>query len=127
MSYPSKEIINKFIAAHNSFDIDSMVSLLHPEVQFKNISNEEVDVQTEGKEEFEKLARQSATLFREREQKVISCSEADNKVNVEIQYRAILAVDLPNGLRSGDRMEMQGRSEYIIKDGLIYSVIDKGY
>lgn len=125
MSYPNKEIINKFIAAYNSFDIDSMVSLLHPEVQFKNISNEEVDVQTEGKEQFEKLARQSAMLFREREQKVISCNEADNKVNVEIQYRAILAVDLPNGLKSGDRMEMQGRSEYIIKDGLIYSVIDK--
>ena len=39
----SKEkIIKKFIEAYNSFDIDTMLLLLHSEVQFKNISGGEI-------------------------------------------------------------------------------------
>ena len=121
-----KEIIQKFIKAYNSFDINSMLVLLHPEVQFKNISGGVVNVQTFGKSEFEKLARQSAALFKEREQKIISYKETDDKVNLKIQYFAVIAADLPNGMKSGDKIDMAGKSEYIFKDGLIYSIIDEG-
>jgi hypothetical protein len=125
MQRPNKEIIHEFIMAYNSYDIDSMISLLHPEILFTNLSGGKVSVQTEGKEEFEKLARQSANVFKEREQKIISYEEANNKVNVEIQYRAKLEIDLPNGSKSSDNINMRSKSEYIIKDGLIYSVLDK--
>jgi hypothetical protein len=125
MQESNKEIINKFITAYNSYDIDSMLSLLHPEVLFTNLSSGKVSVQTEGKEAFEKLARQSAEIFKEREQKIVSYEEANNKVNVEIQYRAKLVINLPNGSRSSDNINMRSKSEFIIKDGLIYSVIDK--
>jgi hypothetical protein len=125
MNQPKEEIIKKFIAAYNSFDIDSMLLLLHSEVQFKNISNGEVNVQTAGKDEFRKLAKQSATIFKEREQKIVLYKETDNKINVEIQYRAILALDLPGELESGEYIDMHGKSEYIFKDGLIVSIIDE--
>jgi len=124
--YESKqEIIKKFIKAYNSFDIDSMLLLLHPEIQFKNISSGEINVQTTGKDEFEKLARQSSALFKKRDQKIITYKETDDKVNVDIEYHAILAADLPNGLKTGDKIDLTGKSEYIFKDGLIYSIMDE--
>jgi hypothetical protein len=125
MNQTKEEIVKKFVEAYNSFDIDAMLLLLHPEVQFKNISGGKVNAQTSGKNEFEKLARQSAALFKEREQKVISYKENENKVNVDIEYHALLATDLPNGLKSGDKINLQGKSEYIFKDGLIYSIVDE--
>jgi len=95
--YESKqEIIKKFIKAYNSLDIDSMLLLLNLEIQFKNISSGEINVQTTGKDEFEKLARQSSALFKKRDQKIITYKETDDKVNVDIEYHAILAADLPN-------------------------------
>ncbi len=125
MAISEKEIVEKFITAYNSFDIDSMLKWLHPEIKFKNISGGEVNAMTSGMEEFELLARQSSYLFKERQQKIISIAEAIDKINIEIQYRAILAVDLPNGLKAGDKINLNGNSEYIFKDGLIYSIIDE--
>ena len=125
MNQTKEKIIKKFVEAYNSFDIDTMLLLLHPEVQFKNISGGEVNAQISGKDEFEKLARQSATLFKQREQKIISYKESENKVNIDIEYHALLAADLPNGLKSGDKINLQGKAEYLFKDGLIYSIVDE--
>jgi hypothetical protein len=120
-----QEIIQKFIKAYNTFNIDSMLVLLHPEIQFKNISGGKLNTQSSGKLEFEKLARQSAALFKEREQKIISYKESGNKVNLEIQYHAVLAADLPNSLKIGDKIDITGKSEYVFKNGLIYSITDE--
>ena len=125
MNISQIEIVEKFITAYNSFDIDSMLKWLHPEVKFKNISGGEINAMTSGKEEFELLARQSSYLFKDRQQKIISVTETANKINVEIHYHAVLAVDLPNHLKAGDKISLNGNSEYIFKDGLIYSIIDE--
>ena len=120
------DIIKQFIAAYNAFDIETMLSLLHPEIEFKNISGGEVNAQTEGKEEFEKLARQSAALFKERKQIILSYEEEDDTAVVEISYHATVAENLPgSNLQSGDTLELKGRSEYIFKEGLISSIIDE--
>lgn len=120
-----KTVVSNFISAYNSFSIDEMLSLVHPDIHFKNISNGVVNVETSGRDEFEKLARQSAGLFREREQKIISLTESGNKVFVEIKYTAVLAVDFPDGPKEGERIEMNGNSEYDFKDGLIFSITDE--
>ena len=125
MDQQKKEIIKKFIEAYNSFDIQSMLLLLHPGIKFVNISSGESTAQTTGINEFEKLVNQSASLFQMREQKITAYKEIDNKINVEILYRAILAEDLPNGLKQGNEINLTGRSEYIFKDGLIYSIADE--
>jgi hypothetical protein len=39
VSTNKRETIGRYIEAYNSFDIDGMLSLLHPEVRFKNLSN----------------------------------------------------------------------------------------
>jgi ketosteroid isomerase-like protein len=124
MEQPLIDIVRKFIEAYNSLDIDGMLSLLHPDVDFINISGGKVDAVTKGKIEFEELARKSASLFTSREQKIISIEEAASVVKTEIEYHAVLAEDLPKGMKKGDHIEIKGRSEYNIKDNLIISIKD---
>lgn len=118
------ELVREFISAYNKFDIDSMVELLHPDIIFTNISDGEVNVQTSGKHEFEVLARQSANLFTKREQTITSLSEKDHVIVLNIQYSAVLAVDMGE-FKTGDSLNLSGISEYTFKDGLIYSIIDQ--
>lgn len=124
-SIDRRELIGRYIEAYNTFDIDSMLALLHPDIRFKNQSNGKVTAQTAGKAEFESLAKQSATLFRKRTQTIKSLAIAGDKAIVEIQFNAVLAKALPNDARAGDNVALQGRSEFIFKDGFIWSIIDE--
>ena len=119
------EIVKKFIEAYNSLDVEKMMTFLHPEIVFKNISNGEEDTHITGIDEFRELAKKSLMLFKEREQKIISYTEEGDTVNVEIAYHAILAIDLPNGLKAGDSLDLNGKSKYVFKDDLIILLVDE--
>ncbi len=124
MTRSAKEIINKFIKAYNSFSIEEMLSFLHPQIHFVNISNGVINAESKGKNEFEKLARQSAALFKEREQRIISFKEISGGLEIEIEYRAVPAADLPNGIKKGEVLNLRGKSEYNFRDNLIISIRD---
>lgn len=117
-------IIEKYIEAYNSFDIERMVGLLHKDVLFRNFSNGEVNTETNGIQQFKELAEQSSKLFSSRCQTVTKYSAVDEKVEALINYEGILAVDLPNGLKSGDKLQLQGRSVFEVKEGKISLIED---
>jgi len=119
------DLVRKFIAAYNSLNVESMLSYLHPEIEFKNISNGVENAHTKGIEEFKGLANNSIQLFKEREQSITSYTESDDEVNVEINFRGILAIDLPDGFKSGETLVMTGKSTYIFKDNLIILLVDE--
>jgi hypothetical protein len=52
LSIDKREIIERYIEAYNTFDIELMLLLLHPDVKFINLSNGEVNTQTVGKSDF---------------------------------------------------------------------------
>jgi hypothetical protein len=74
---------------------------------------------------FEALARQSATLIKTRTQTVKSFETTGDKVTAEIDFHAVLAKDLSNNIKAVDKLALQGRSEFIFRDGLIWSIIDE--
>ncbi len=119
-----EQIVIKYIDAYNTFDIDSMLVLMSDDVRFTNISGGEISVQTTGKRELEQLARQSAECFKTRTQSLKSINIISEKVIVEIDFTSVLAKDMPNGLKAGDKISLAGKSEFIIKDGLIESIVD---
>lgn len=119
------DIVKKFIAAYNSLSVEIMITYLHPEIEFKNISGGIVNAHTKGIKEFNKLANSSIKIFKEREQKITSYTESDATVNVEINFRGILAIDLPDGLKSGETLVMNGKSTYVFKDNLIILLVDE--
>jgi hypothetical protein len=125
MKKSRSDIVRYFIQEYNSFNIDGMMKHLHPEVKFKNISGGKTDIETNGKEEFEKLASSSAAIFNSREQQIISIKEDGNKVVVDIEFRGILAAEMPPGLKAGETLVIKGKSEYTFQENLIISVIDE--
>ncbi|KGE16611.1 nuclear transport factor 2 family protein [Paenibacillus wynnii] len=120
----SKEIIENYIGAYNSFDIESMVKLLHQEILFRNYSNGELNTEIRGIQEFRELAGKSVKIFSSRCQTITNYSGADDKIEVGIDYEAILAVDLSDGLKIGDKLQFKGKSEFEIQEGKIVLIED---
>ncbi len=123
-SEENKEIIENYVKAYNSFDVEGIVKLLHKDILFRNFSNGEPNTEIRGTEEFRELAEKSAKIFSSRLQTIIDYSIIDDKVEVQIDYEGILAIDLPNGLKIGDTMQLKGKSIFGIKEGKISLIED---
>jgi hypothetical protein len=119
-----KSLVQQYVDAYNAFDIDGMAALLHEEVEFRNISDGEVEVETKGIDEFRDLAEQSKDVFTERCQTIKQFTILPNKVEIEIDYEATLAIDLPIGLNAGEKLKLQGKSIFEIKDDKLYLIED---
>ncbi len=119
-----KNAIRSYLAAYNGFDIEGMVAIVHPEVVFKNVSGGEVNAQTEGVEQFRQLANKSKALFSSRNQKATKFNFTGDIVTVDITYEGVLAVDLPNGMKAGEVLRLNGRSEFEFKDGKMFKITD---
>jgi hypothetical protein len=119
-----EQSIKQYIHAYNNFDIDSMLIRLHPSIVFKSISQGEVDVVTVGRDEFRVQAQKAATYFRQREQLISDLKIHDQRAEVNVDYKAILAIDLPNGMKQGESLELKGRSVFCFENDLIISIED---
>lgn len=75
-------------------------------------------------DEFAALARQSLAFFSERRQVVESFSVDGDRAVASIAFRAVVASDLPNGLKRGQVLHLRGRSEFEFRDGAIARITD---
>lgn len=119
-----RELVERYIAAYNRFDVEGMLALLHPEIEFRNVSAGEVDASASGMEEFRRLAEQSKALFSSRRQEITRFQFAGDAAVVDISYEGVLASDLPNGMRAGETLRLKGRSEFGFRDGRIDRITD---
>lgn len=117
-------IIENYIEAYNSFDIEAMMTTLHPDIEFKNIANGEINASTSGKEAFRNLAEQSKSLFSSRKQTIVNYEIKDEQASIDIEFEAVLATDLPNGLKAGETLKLKGRSEFTFSCEKILSITD---
>ncbi|MFD2614167.1 nuclear transport factor 2 family protein [Paenibacillus gansuensis] len=124
VSQEIRDIIEKYIEAYNSFEIVSMVELLHKDILFRNISNGEITTEIRGIQTFRELAEQSSTMFSSRRQTITDYSVINDKIEVGIDYEGTLAVDFPNGLKIGDKLKLAGKSKFEIKEGKISLIED---
>jgi len=119
-----RALIDHYIDAYNRKDIDDMLKGVHPQVEFKNISAGVVNASTNGVAELRTLAQQSLSLFSERHQKIESFELQDHVAVATIAFRAVVAADLPNGLKKGQVLNLSGRSEFEFQDGAISKITD---
>lgn len=105
-----KNMITAYIEAYNRFDVEGMLQHLHEHVVFHNIANGEVQLTIAGKENFRQQAEQAKAWFSEREQRITQWAVADDQVEIGIDYAAVVAVALPNGLQPSDVLHLQGKS-----------------
>lgn len=119
-----KTIIAHYIESYNNFDVQGMISDLDQHVIFENSTNGKVDLQLIGKDVFEQHAEKVKQYFRARNQKIVSWHFEKNLIRLDIQYSAVLAMDLSNELKAGDVLELSGKSEFVIEEGKIKSIRD---
>ena len=113
--------IKNYVSSYNDFNVEGMMKDLHEGIIFKNISNGKVNLTTNGKTAFKDQAKQ---FFKTRKQ-TINETIIDNKfIEIGINYRGIIAVNLPNGLKEGDKIELHGKSIFKFIDNKIIEIVD---
>lgn len=119
-----QNLIERYIEAYNNFDVEGMLAGLHHNIVFKNIANGEINLQTDGIEAFRNQAEQTKAFFSERTQTITSIRFDESETEVGIDYVGILAIDLPNGMKIGDKLELKGKSIFRFSDGKIIEIQD---
>ncbi|HEL4110411.1 TPA: nuclear transport factor 2 family protein [Stenotrophomonas maltophilia] len=118
-------LIEHYLQAYNRFDIDAMLAVLAHNVRFENHSGNQLTMVTEGIDAFGELARQSARMFHEREQRLLELAFEDDVALARIGWRGVFAQDIPGGPSAGSELALKGRSEFAFEDGRIVRIIDR--
>lgn len=120
-----RELVNRYIAAYNAFDIEAMMKTVHPQIEFTNVAGGQVNATASGADEFRALAEQTAELFAERRQTVADFTSSGGRAIVKVVWEAVLARDIPDIGAEGDRLELRGQSTFEFGDGLIARLVDQ--
>ena len=119
-----KTIIDQYIQAYNKFDINGMLKNVHPDVEFKNIANDEINVHIQGLETLRVQARDSTKLLKKREMKITQQIITGDMVENSIDFKAVLNVDIPDGPKAGELVKFKGKSIFKFKNMKIISIED---
>lgn len=119
-----EHIIRSYINAYNQFDIPGMVANLHDNIIFKNIQDGETNLLLQGKKEFRRQAELAKMYFTERQQNITSVKHSEDQTEIEIDYFAVLAADMPNGLKKGNTLKLTGKSIFRFLDDRIIELTD---
>lgn len=117
-------LIERYIAAYNALDVDGMLALMHPDVVFRNIDGGKVTAEAVGIEALRVLAVQSKGLFASRRQEIANLSIEGDRASASIDFKGVLAADVPGGPKAGETLCLSGRSEFEFRDGLFYRIAD---
>ena len=121
-----KKAVENYVKSYNDFDVENMLKDLDENVVFRNIADGTVNLTTEGIAEFREQAERAVNLFSQREQKITRLKFSENEVEAEISYSGIIAVDLPGGLKSGSKIELDGKSIFRFAADKIVEIEDIG-
>lgn len=125
MQHRLRQIIEDYLEAYNRFDVEGMLRHLHPEVVFEHVSGGTVALKTEGVEAFRQQALSVVGLFEERSQRIRQWEFRLPEVIVHLDYEAVLAVDLPNGLKAGEVLKLKGVSEFEFEGEQVIRITDR--
>lgn len=119
-----KTIIDQYIQAYNEFDINGMLKNVHPDVEFKNIANNEINVHIQGLKTLRIQAKDSTKLLKKREMKITEQNITGDTVENNIDFKAVLNVDIPDGPKAGELVKFKGKSVFKFKGMKIIYIAD---
>lgn len=122
--HEKRQLVEAYVDAYNAFDVDGMMATLHPEIEFTNVLGDDVTARASGISAFREMAEQATQLFASRKQTLTSFKVSEEGATITVAYEGTLAVDLPNGMKAGDDLHLDGRSEFRFKEGRIVWLAD---
>jgi ketosteroid isomerase-like protein len=120
-----RALIERYVEAYNAFDVPAMLAVLHPDVEFENVSGGRVTASARGIEEFRALAERAATLFASRRQRIREYVPEADGVRIAIDYEGVLAERLGPELAAGTTLRLAGHSTFGFRDGRIVRIVDE--
>jgi hypothetical protein len=117
-------IVKNYVNAYNNFDVNGMMAEMDQSIVFENVSDGKVDMTLNGLDEFKAQAEQGKNLFSSRKQTITRFTHSNEQTEIEIAYHAVLAIDLPNGMKKGDELNLSGRSIFKFSGGKIIEITD---
>ena len=120
-----ERIILNYIEGYNSFDSQKMVKDFSENFVFENIQDGKVTMTLKGVQEFLNQAEAAKNNFSKRKQTIISIVHQSDYSEILIDYYAVLACDLPNGLKKRQELRLKGKSRFHFQDGKIVKLIDE--
>lgn len=119
-------LIKEYISAYNAMNVEKMLSPLHSELIFENYTGDERTHFLVGKKSFKNQALEALGYFTERNQSILNLTHQKSNSEVTISYHAILAIDIPNGPKKGEKLEFEGKSFFEFKENKISKIQDFG-
>lgn len=119
-----EEMIQNYVDGYNQFNIDKMITDFDDDIVFENIQNEKTSMSLSGLKAFKQKADQAMKYFSTRKQTIKSFKHSDSETEIEIEYYAVLAIDFPNGLKSGQELNLTGKSIFKFSDDKINKLTD---
>ena len=81
-------------------------------------------VECSGKLELRSMDSQSRELFKTRKQTVKNWIVEGSQVVIETEFSAVMACDLPNGIKEDDLLQLRGVSVFLFENGKIKRLSD---
>ena len=117
--------IGDYLEAYIQKDVAGMLACLSDGVVFQNISDGLVDSTADGKKAFAKLTKAGVRAFERRQQTLTHAITVSDVTLLEIDFVAVVATDLPNGWRAGQKVQFSGASMFCVSHNLIVSITDE--
>ena len=83
-----------------------------------------VTAQADGAEALRQMAEQATAMFTTRRQSMKDFAVDGEQAVIRVDFEGVLACDLPNGMRAGQRIAVQGRSEFTFRDDRLVRIVD---
>ncbi|QJB30957.1 nuclear transport factor 2 family protein [Chitinophaga oryzae] len=120
-----ENIIKAYVEAYNNKDVDGMLHDMAEGVVFENVSGGTVTLSIKGRNDLRAQAEQVLPVFTERRQTIRAFRHEGDQAAIDIDYHAVVAIDLPNGLKKGDTLALTGQSVFTFSaEGKIVKLTD---
>ena len=118
-------LIQRYVDCYNRMEIDDMMECVSDSVTFENFSNAGQSMQMNGKDALRQVAEASANAFKYRRQSIINliCSQ-EGQAAAEIHFQGIAALNLPNGTKEGQSIDIRGVSIFEAEVNLLTRIAE---
>lgn len=124
MTSNREKVVKNYINGYNNFDIDKMFAEFDESIIFENIQNGEVNMTLSGISAIKEQAEKAKYFFSSRQQTIKKFVHNDDETEIEIDYSAVLAMDFPNGLKKGEKLNLTGKSIFKFSDNKVVKLTD---
>jgi ketosteroid isomerase-like protein len=123
-SIDREKLVHHYLEAYNGMDVNAMLEVLDKDILFENYSAGEKNHELHGLDAFRKQAEEALDHCSERKQTIELFTHREDESEIHISYRAIAAMDFPNGMKKGQEIRLHGKSIFRFSEEKIQKIRD---